>query len=227
MPGNWNHRNWLVQGLSPSELKAISADSKSVFLAKDEVLFEPEMRTEYLYFPAGSVISFCADTGEGASIEVWSVGREGLAGVSALLGETKPFRGVVQIPGEALIAKTSGLRRHFQKRAAFHDAVLRYYHYLLVQISYVGICNNSHGIEQRFMRWLLMIQDRAGTREIKFTQDAIAGILGTRRATISFAAAALQKAGLISYTPGSIIIESRKGLQQAACCCYKMINRRR
>jgi CRP-like cAMP-binding protein len=72
-----------------------------------------------------------------------------------------------------------------------------------------------------------MIGDRAGTKQLKFTQDAIAGILGTRRATISVAAAALQSQGLISYLPGEITIESRKGLEKAACRCYKFIDSRR
>lgn len=224
MPGNRNHRNWLVQRIPPSEFKAISADLKPTFLHKDEVLFEPDAPSEYIYLPLDCVISFGGDTGEGRSIEVWSVGREGMAGITAILGGTKPFRGAVQIPGNALAANASAFRRQFQKCGGFHDAVLRYYHYLLVQISYLGICNNSHGIEQRFIRWLLMVQDRAGTRDLKFTQDAIAGVLGTRRATISVAAAALQQAGYISYTPGSIMVRSRRGLLQAACRCYSRIN---
>jgi len=69
-----------------------------------------------------------------------------------------------------------------------------------------------------------MTQDRIRSSELKFTQDAIASVLGTRRATISVAAAALQSAGLIQYTPGSIRIRSRKGLERAACRCYKLIN---
>jgi len=62
-----------------------------------------------------------------------------------------------------------------------------------------------------------------GTRELRFTQEAIAAVLGTRRATISVAAASLQSAGFISYTPGSITIKSRKGLEKTACRCYKVI----
>jgi len=104
--------------------------------------------------------------------------------------------------------------------------LLRYYDYLLVQISYLGVCNNIHSIEQRFSRWLLMIGDRTGSNELRFTQDAIAAILGTRRATISVAAAELQSRGLISYSPGSIKIESRRGLEKAACHCYRQIRLR-
>jgi len=100
---------------------------------------------------------------------------------------------------------------------------LTYFDFLLFQISYLGICNNSHSIEHRFSRWLLMMQDRAQSPELRFTQDAIAGVLGTRRATISVAAAALQKAGLIRYTPGLIRIRSRKALERVACGCCKLI----
>jgi CRP-like cAMP-binding protein len=120
------------------------------------------------------------------------------------------------------VLKSSTCRRHFLKRGAFHDALLSYYHYLLVQISYLSICNQRHGIERRLIRWLLMLQDRTGSRDLKFTQDSIAGVMGTRRATISVAAA-LQEAGLISYTPGAITIESRKALLKAACPCYRII----
>jgi CRP-like cAMP-binding protein len=219
--------NSILDSLPPSEFKLLKADLNSVELSKGEVLFEPDRRGEYMYFPSDGVISFLGDTGEGGSVEVWSVGNEGVAGISALCGSTKPFRGIVQVSGAALMGKTSNLRRHFQKSNGFHDAVLRYYDYLLVQISYVGLCNHNHSIEQRLSRWLLMIGDRAGTNELKFTQDAIAAVLGTRRATISVAAAALQSQGLISYSPGAIKIESRKGLQKATCRCYKFINSRK
>ena len=226
MRQNSNRRNLILHRLPRSEFNAISADLKPVVLQKPTALFDAGEGAEYVYFPTSSVISIVGDTGEGGSIEVWVVGKEGAAGISAILGNTKPFRAVVQITGNALVGKASSVRRHFQKHSAFHDAILSYYNHLLVQISYLGICNNRHGIEQRFSRWLLMVQDRAGTSELKFTQDSIAGVLGTRRATISVAAAALQSAGLITYTPGAIKIKSRKGLLQTVCGCYKIISSR-
>ena len=219
--------NFIFHNLSPSDWNSLKADLKAVELSKGAVLFEPDRTADFTYFPWDSVISFLGDTGEGGSVEVWSVGNEGVAGLSSLIGGTKPFRGVVQVPGMALVAKTTNLRRHFQRRGAFHNALLRYHDYLLLQIAYVGICNTNHSIEQRFGRWLLMIGDRTGTKQLKFTQDAIAGILGTRRATISAAAAALQSQGLISYLPGAITIESRRGLEKAACRCYKFIHSRK
>jgi hypothetical protein len=219
--------NRILESLPGREWNLLKGELKVVELARRSQLLEADRRNELTYFPVDSVISFLGDTGEGGSVEVWSVGNEGVAGLSSLFGRTKPFRGVVQVPGTAFAAKSANLRRHFQRGGAFHDALLRYYDYLLVQISYLGICNNNHSIEQRFSRWLLMVVDRAGSNQLKFTQDAIAAILGTRRATISVAAAALQSKGLISYLPGAIRIESRKDLEKAACRCYKFINSRK
>jgi len=218
--------NRILQSLPAGELNQLEADLKVVELSKGSVLFEADRPADFTYFPLDCVISFLGDTGEGGSVEVWPVGKEGAGGLSGLFGRTNPFRGIVQVPGTAMVGRTSNLRRHFNRGEAFHDALLRYYDYLLVQISYLGICNNSHSIEQRLSRWLLMIGDRTGSNELEFTQDAIAATLGTRRATISVAAAALQSQGLISYMPGTIRIRSRRALEKAACRCYKFINSR-
>jgi CRP-like cAMP-binding protein len=218
--------NSILQRLPSGEFRLIASDLRLVELSRGALLFEPDQAPPYIYFPIDSVISFIGDTGEGGSMEVWAVGSEGVAGISGLFGNAKPFRGLVQVSGKALQSKSSVMRRHFQKCTPFHDGMLNYYHNLLSQVSYLGICNNSHSIEKRFGRWLLMIRDRVGANELKFTQDAIAAVLGTRRATISVAAATLQAAGLISYTPGTITIRNRKALEKASCRCYNVINSR-
>jgi CRP-like cAMP-binding protein len=217
-------RNSILDSLPPRELRKISRDLEPVRLVKNSAVFRPGTRSEYLYFPTGAVISFFGDTGDGGSIEVWSVGNEGAAGIGSVFGRATPFEGVVQVSGTALRARASAIRRHFLQNDAFHDAALRYLQYLLTQVSYLGICNNSHPLVQRLSRWLLVMEERAGASTLNFTQDAIAGVLGTRRATISVAAAELQASGLISYTPGAITITSRRGLRRVACTCYKVIN---
>jgi CRP-like cAMP-binding protein len=220
--GNRNG-NLILRSLSSSEFNAISGDLKVVELTKGSLLFTPDRSGEYTYFPVSSVISFSSSIGKESSVEVWAVGSEGVAGISGLLTRTKPFRGTVQVSGTALRSSTSLLRKQFRQSSGFHQALLSYVDYLLVQISYIGICNSRHSIEQRFSRWLLMTHDRTRSDVLNFTQDAVAAFLGTRRATISGAAAALQDAGLISCKPGVITIRSRRALESAACGCYRMI----
>jgi CRP-like cAMP-binding protein len=200
---------------------------ESVRLPRDSAVIRAGERSDYLYFPTSSVISFFGDTGGGGSIEVWSVGHEGAAGILDLLGGLTPFAGVVRVPGTAIRAETAALRKHFEKNNAFHEAALAYFQFLMKEVSYLGICNHSHPLVQRLSRWLLVMEDRVGARILYFTQDCIAGSLGTRRATISVAAAELQAAGLIRYTPGAITITSRRGLRKIACDCYRYINIKR
>jgi len=216
--------NAILESLPGREFAVISRNLEPVALSKDAALFRPGKNSEYLYFPTGSVISFIGDTESGGGIEVWSVGSEGAAGISGVLGRAAPFLGVVQVPGTALRARASVLRDLFEGGDALRDVFLGYYHCLLIQISYLGICNNRHPLVQRLSRWLLVMEERVGESTLRFTQDSIAGLLGTRRATISVAAAQLQSAGLISYTPGAITIKSRRELRKIACGCYKVIN---
>jgi len=216
--------NSILDNLSHEEFGKISRDLESVPLTKYSAVLPTGRRDEYIYFPTGAVISFLGDTNGGGSIEVWSVGHEGAAGIASLLGQSTPFPGVVVVAGTALRAKSSALRKHFEKSEAFHKAALGYLQYLMTQISYLGVCNNSHPLDQRLSRWLLVMEERVGGNVLNFTQDSIAGVLGTRRATISVAAARLQADGLISYTPGAITIRSRRGLRKVACGCHKVIN---
>jgi len=217
-------RNSILEVLEAEGVGKISREFENVTLLREDVIVQAGEKNAYLYFPTTAVISFIGQTGQGATIEVWSVGHEGAAGISAILGQEPPFSGVVQIPGDAVRVKTATLKKHFERSRTFRDAVGGYLHYLLTQTSCLGICNNLHPLVQRFSRWLLVMEKRVGTRSLHFTHDSIAALLGTRRATISVAAAALQSAGAIRYTPGAIIIESRRKLARSACGCHKAMN---
>ena len=78
---------------------------------------------------------------------------------------------------------------------------------------------------ERLARWLLMSQDRLGGDVVGLTQEFLAHMLGTRRASVTVAAGILQKAGIISYTRGSVKIVNREQLEDATCECYEAIKR--
>jgi CRP-like cAMP-binding protein len=96
---------------------------------------------------------------------------------------------------------------------------------LALQATQVAACNKLHEVEERLARWLLMCQDRIKSNVIPLTQEFLAHMLGTRRASVTVAAGILQKAGLIIYNRGKVTIKSRTQLEAAACECYGAIAR--
>jgi hypothetical protein len=48
-------------------------------------------------------------------------------------------------------------------------------------------------------------------------------MMGTDRATVSLAAAALQKKGILEYVRGAVKIVNRRKLEKCACECYEVI----
>lgn len=53
-----------------------------------------------------------------------------------------------------------------------------------------------------------------------FVELPVSHVLGVRRASVTLAAGALQKLGLIRYTRGHILVVDRRGLLNTSCTCY-------
>jgi CRP-like cAMP-binding protein len=94
---------------------------------------------------------------------------------------------------------------------------------MAMQATQIAACNRLHEVEERLARWLMMTADRVGTNSLALTQELLAQMLGTRRASVTLAAGILQKAGLIAYTRGSVDIVDRQKLEDVACECYGLM----
>lgn len=65
-------------------------------------LHEADQPIHRVYFPTNGVVSLVNEPDPGEIVEVATIGYEGVAGLSALLGvETTPSRAIVQVPGAA------------------------------------------------------------------------------------------------------------------------------
>jgi CRP-like cAMP-binding protein len=215
------YKNRLLKGLPSKESRIILPHLKPVWLAKDRVLSEAGERVREVFFPDEALISYLSGTSEDECIEVCVVGNEGLVDLGALLSHRPAFRAVVQIPGQAYVLSTDLLRKEFVRCEMIHHVVLHYTGALMLQLAQTAVCNTFHSIDSRFCRWLLMAIDRIKKLDIPMTQDAMARILGSRRASISGVAGALQKRGIIRYHRGVISILDRKALEAECCECYQ------
>jgi CRP-like cAMP-binding protein len=96
-------------------------------------------------------------------------------------------------------------------------ALLRYSQEATMEVTQIAACNRLHEVDERLARWLLMSHDRIRLDELPLTEEFLAQMLGTRRASVSVSANILQRAGLIQYGRGYVSILDRKGLEEAYC----------
>ena len=179
---------------------------------------------KHIYFPTTSIISLLYLMENGSSAEMGIAGREGLVGVALFMGgDTMPNRAVIQSAGSAVRMRAKVLEEEFARGGAFQRLLLRYTQALITQMSQTAVCNRLHEIEQQLCRWLLLSHDRLDSDELVMTQELIANMLGVRREGVTAAASRLQEQGLISYVRGRIRILDRRGLEAAACECYKVV----
>jgi CRP-like cAMP-binding protein len=215
--------NRLLAALAREEFERLAPKLKPVSLTLGQSLFRPDEYIEHVYFLLDCVVSLLTELEDGTGMEVGLVGREGLVGISAILGGAETKVAVVQAPGVALRMRTSVLQEEFRRGGELQNALLRYTHALMTQISQSVACNARHYVEGRLARWLLMFRDRVGADEFDLTHDFMANMLGVRRASVSEIAAKLQEKGLIRYHRGHFTILNRKGLEDFTCECYIVV----
>jgi CRP-like cAMP-binding protein len=191
------------------------------------VLHEPDDPIETLYFPLVGVVSVVADLGDDQIVEVATVGREGMVGISVFFGADAPTeRSLVQVPGEALTMSAVDLRDHLADVDGPLTARLaRVAQATFTQVARNAACNRVHTARRRAARWLLMTADRMDSPSFDLTQHFLAQMLAVRRTSVSEVAQSLAEDGCIAYTRGTITIVVRPRLLSHACNCYAVIRR--
>jgi CRP-like cAMP-binding protein len=217
-------RNGILAALPCEEFARVFPNLKLVNLTAGGILYETGDNIRYAYFLNSGAVCLLAESSNGESIEVGSVGNEGLVGLPAILRvERAPFRVIVEITGDALRIEAETLREEFHRGGKLQNWLLRYTHALFTQMSQSGICNHFHTVEERLSRWLLITSDRGQSESFRLTHELIAQMLGTSRSAVTMAAAKLQRLGLISHRRGRVTILDRPVLELTACECYQIV----
>jgi CRP-like cAMP-binding protein len=135
------------------------------------------------------------------------------------------LRVVTQAQGTAFRINADDMRATLRSCPQLIVSLVRYSQEATMEVTQIAACNRLHEMEQRLARWLLMSQDRIRKDILPLTQEFLSQMLGTRRASVSVAAALLQRAGLIEYNRGHVSILNREGLKSASCECYGVITK--
>lgn len=218
--------NALLGAFTDAQMQSLLPHLELLPLHKDQVIFRPNERNDYIWFPRAGMISIVIDEEDGGASEVATVGREGMTGLAPVLGSsTSIFSAVVQIPGEGW---RLGLTRFNALIDEHPDVKLLLLRYVLAAMTQMGrnvVCAQSHDIVARCARWILLAHDDIDGDTYSLTQEYLARILGVTRPSISAAASALKREGLIRYVRGEVTITNRAGLEAVACGCYAAMTR--
>ncbi len=214
--------NRLIDALPPRQRRDFIARCEAAPLVAGQTLCEAGQHQDYAWFPLTGFISLATRIDAHAPLELALIGNEGMLGASLAQGvDAAPSGAVVLGAGRALRLTATQLRRALRDSPQLRRVLDRYLYVLAIQLARSAACLGFHKIEPRLARWLLTAHDGAQDDSFHLTHDALAGMLGVRRSSITVAAGALQRSGLIVYVRGAIGILDRAGLEAAACSCYR------
>src|SRR5215213_2249307 len=217
--------NRILAALPYEDFTNVRRHLDSVHFKQGEVVYLTGDKIQYVYFPVDGLFSLVSNTEDGSTAEIAMVGKEGMIGHPVILKDGKTHYEVsVQIATDALRIRAEILEEEFRKGGALQEFVLRYLNLLIGQVSQLSICNRFHIMGKALSRWLLIAQDLVNSDSLNLTQESISHALGVPRTGVTMAAVNLQRACLIRYSRGKIVILDRTRLEANSCECYRIIH---
>jgi CRP-like cAMP-binding protein len=217
--------NRILAALPAEQFARLQPHLSTVRLERDEVLYITGDEIRYVYFPISGLVSLLSTTETGSTVAVAMVGNEGIIGLPVILkNKMIPYEVTVQTETVAYRMRAEELQQEFNRCEALHELILRYLNVLIAEISQSALCHRFHTVEEALGRWLLMAQHRLNTDNLNLTQEIISHALGVPRTGVTMAAGALQRAGLIRYSRGKIVIVDRARLEANSCECFRIIH---
>jgi len=212
-------------------LAALGEDGESLARRMDKVeaerghyiskRFDP---ITHVQFPLTGMVSMVLGSEGGTSVEVGTVGNEGMVGIAVYLeAERAPTEVFFETSGSYLRMPVREFREALSARPAFAKLIGRYTQAMINQMAQSVMCGSLHTLEERLSRWLLMTHDRLGKDDLDLTQEFLSQMLGVRRPSVTVVAGILQSAGLIRYNRGRVTVLDRRGLEESACECYGLV----
>ena len=190
----------------------------------NDILYQTGDVITAVYFPLTCVISMMTEMRNGATIEIATVGNEGVLGIPAYLGiDLAIARGITQVSGEARRMSVEDFRQVVKSDDDLDTILGRYTHALLMQIARSGGCNSLHSVKERYARWLLIMHDRTNVDVFAFTQEFLSRMLGVSRSRVNIVTGALEKSGQIKHSRNQITVLDWKKLEASSCDCYRLI----
>ena len=219
MPSGNSSANHILSALARADFRLLEPHLEPVDLPLRRQLEARNKRVEHVYFMESGFASVVANGQR--NIEVGIIGREGMSGLSVVMG-TKDYptnETYIQSAGKGLCMAAGDLRDAIDASVALHQVMLTYAHTFMVQTSQTALANGRSKLEERLARWLLMAADRV-EGELALTHEFLSIMLGVRRSGVTATLQELERSGLITHRRGFVTILDREGLEECSNGIY-------
>jgi len=214
-------KNQVLTRLARTDFALLKPHLEAVDLPVPMQLETANARIDAVYFLESGFASVVADGPGKRSIEVGIIGREGMTGLSVVLGHDRsPHETYIQAMGSAHRLSAAKLRAAMEQSAPLHRSLLRSVHAFLLQATQTAVANGRSKNQERLARWLLMAADRMDGKELPLTHKFLALMLGVQRPAVTVAVQALEREGLIKAGREVITITNRKRLVEMSNGTY-------
>src|SRR5262245_25499990 len=145
------------------------------------VVYRQDRPVSHAYFPVSGALALAINMRDGAGCETTAIGNEGLVGLPLYYGlNFSPYTVVQQTAGRSYRMAAPVFLETIRRSPKLQKTMQRYCEYTLRFAHQTAACNTLHTIKQRACRWLLLVQDRAGTEQFALPQAILADMLGVR-----------------------------------------------
>ena len=215
-------RNAVLASLPGDALRRWQSAIEHVRVTRGQILAAPGLRLPFAYFPLRGVVALVAMTAEGESVQVGTVGSDGVLGLPTVLhDDVLPYQAVAAVTLDAVRLRLPAVLAEVRSNTALQARLFAYAHQQVIAMTRAAACHRFHTTLQRFSLWLLTASDSLQSQTVEVTQDLLAQFLGTTRTGISLAATTLSDDGVIRQRWGRVQIVRRMGLSARACDCYE------
>lgn len=215
-------QNIILSLLSAEEYERFSPHLQIIALSANQVLYHSGDALPYVYLPLDVVIHLYSAAESGETIQVSSIGPEGMLGFASLLGaESFNYNAVVLNAGRALRIRTGVIKEEFDRNRHFQQLIFLYNNFFCAQLIQTAACNRLHSLKNRLPHWLLACDDHLKTDWLKVTHNFISQMLGTQRSYVTTGINQLNNEGVVECRRGFIKITDRRRLEENSCECYE------
>lgn len=212
-----NDSNRLLTVLAEVDRCLLDRHLECAELKLGRVLEAPNRPIRHVYFIERGIASVVAVNAGDQQVEIGLIGREGMTGLSVLLGDDRSSLSTcMQVAGHGRRIATDKLRQVLEASSSLHPLLLRFVHAFMVQTAHTAIANGRASLEERLARWILMANDRVPGDTLAMTHQFLSVMLSVRRAGVTVALHGLEGRGLIQSSRGMIRLLDRDGIRAVA-----------